>query len=582
MAVLGIQVGNFFITIAMRKSFFLLLILFPLFSSGQRIDRANPKLSSDSLKVKYYFHEAIKNKFSQQYGVSYELLKRCLKLDKSNPTYFYELSIVSYNLGKGGEALEYASKAYYSDTANRYYALQYVQVLSLSGKNLEAVWIYEKLLKGKNATLEDYINLTYLFQRIGDGEKAIETLNNAEDKFGVNELIVGSKIDLYSRLKDYSQASYEAKKLFASDSLNARYLLILFELNLNFGYTDRAENYLNEAYKLDPNDALVLFNICNFHLGKGNFDLFFKSLSEYLVQEDSEEEAYKLLSKIFTNPPIAIKYLDKIQIATDLVQTKKPNSAFSNDLNSQIASLKGDGSSAISFLRKVVYSEDENEYLWERYLSLLIQKQEHDSIQIITDRLLNQYSDSPFIPFLKGISLWQMNKSKDALAILEKYEPRIANRSSIIPDYLSSMGDLYHALGMEKKAFKVYDQVLKIKPDHLSVLNNYAYYLSVRGKRLDDALAMSRITVDRDPANPTYLDTYGWILYMLNRYNEAEVFIRKAIVNGSDESAEVLEHYGDVLFMLNRVDEALTYWNMANKLEPQRKGLLEKIIRKKL
>ena len=137
---------------------------------------------------------------------------------------------------------------------------------------------------------------------------------------------------------------------------------------------------------------------------------------------------------IFTNPPIAIKYLDKIQVATDLIQTKKPNSAFANDLYSQIASLKGDGSSAISFLRKVVYSKDGNEYLWERYLSLLIQKQEHDSIQFITDRLLNQYSESPFIPFIKGISLWQMNKSKDALAVLEKYEPRIANRSSIIPD----------------------------------------------------------------------------------------------------------------------------------------------------
>jgi len=566
----------------MPKSILLFLLLFPLFSSAQRVDRANSKLSSDSLKVKYYFHEAIKNKFSQQYAVSYELLKNCLKLDKNNPVYFYELSVVSYNLGKGSEAVDYAAKAFYADTTNRYYALQYVQVLSLSGKNLEAVWIYEKLLKGKNATLEDFINLTYLFQRIGDGEKAIETLNNAEDKFGINEMIIGSKIDLYSRLKNYPQAAYEAKKLFASDSLNARYLLILYELNLTFGYTDRAENYLNEAYKLDSSDALVLFNICNFYLGKGNFDLFFKSLSEYLVQDESEEEAYKLLSKIFTNPPIANKYLDKIQIATDIIKTKKPSSAFANDLNSQIASLKGDIPGAISFLRNVVYSEDENEYLWERYLSLLIQKQEHDSIQIITDRLLVTYSESPFIPFIKGISLWQINKSKEALAILEKYEPRIANRSSIIPDYLSSMGDLYHAIGQEKRAFKVYDQVLKIKPDHLSVLNNYAYYLSVKGKRLDDALLMSRITVDRDPGNPTYLDTYGWILYKLNRYNEAEIFIRKAIVNGSEESAEVLEHYGDVLFRLNRIDEALTYWNMANKLEPQRKGLLEKIIRKKL
>ena len=266
---------------------FLVILLFPVIAFGQRIERTDPKASTDSLKAKFYFHEAIKNKFSQHFDVSYELLKRCLKFEKNNPAYLYELSIVSYNLGKGSEAIDYASRAYYSDTTNRYYALQYVQVLSLSGKNLEASWIYEKLLKNADATLEDYINLTYLFQRIGDGQKAVETLNSAEEKFGLQELISGSKIDLYSRLKDYQSASNEAKKLVTSDSLNARYLLILYEVNLNFGYTEKAESYLKGAYQLDSSNALVLLNMCNFYLGKGGLDSFFKHLSALLVQEDT-------------------------------------------------------------------------------------------------------------------------------------------------------------------------------------------------------------------------------------------------------------------------------------------------------
>lgn len=566
----------------MRKLFLFLFIIFPFFSFGQRVKSSNPSLSSDSLKAKYYFHEAISQKFAQQYDVSYDLLKRCLKLDKTNPAYLYELSIVSYNLGKGSESVDYASKAYYADTSNRYYALQYVQVLSLSGKNLEAVWIYEKLLKSFSATLEDFINLTYLFQRIGDGVKAIETLNRAEEKFGLNEIIIGSKIDLYSRLKDYPNASIEAKKLLASDSLNVRYLLILFELNGNFGYADRAESYLNDAVVLDPTNTLVLLNVCNFNLSKGNFDLFFANLSKFIEADDSEEEAYNLLSKLFTNLPIAAKYIDKIVVAADKIQEKNPESSYAYDLKSQIAAINGDIPLSIKFLSRVMYSSDANEYLWERYLSLFMQQQQHDSIQVITDKLLSQFPENPFIPFIKGISQWQQNNAKGALATFVKYEPRIANRSSIIPDYLSSMGDLYHATGDEKMAFKVYDKVLKIKPDHLSVLNNYSYYLSVLNKRLDDALSMSRITIEREPSNATYLDTYGWILFKLKRYNEAEIFVRKAIVNGSDESPEVLEHYGDILYTLNRVDEALTYWSMANKIEPNRKGLVEKIARKKL
>lgn len=566
----------------MKKLFFLFLLIIPLFALSQRIERSNPRLSSDSLKVKFYFHEALNSKISQHFDISYKLLKRCLKLDAHNPTYFYELSIVSYNLGRREESLDYASKAYYADTTNRYYALQYVQVLSLAGKNLEAAWIYEKLLKRSSSTLEDFINLTYLFQKIGDVKKATETLTAAEDKFGLNEVISGSKIDLYTRLKDYSSASYEGKKLLSTDTLNARYLLILYEVNLNFGFTDRAETFLTAAYKLDSSNALVLLNVCNFYLGKGDLDLFFQNLSLYIALGEDEEEAYSLLTKLFTNPLLATKFLANIQLVTNQLAEKKPGSSFVDDLYAQISALNGDLPKSISYLRKVVYSSFTNEYLWERYLSLLLQTGQHDSVQSITDQLLPIYSTNPFIPFIKGISLWQQNHSSAALSVLEKYQVRLGNRSSLIPDYLSSMGDLYHSLGKEKKAFKVYDAVLKIKPDQLSVLNNYAYYLSISEKRLSDASTMSRITVDREPGNPTYLDTYGWILFKLSRYNEAEVFIRKAIVNGSDENTEVLEHYGDVLFKLNRIDEALVYWNMAIKLEPNRKGLAEKIKRNKL
>ena len=287
------------------------------------------------------------------------------------------------------------------------------------------------------------------------------------------------------------------------------------------------------------------------------------------------------MTKLFTNPELATKYISNIQLITNQLAEKMPNSTFVDDLNAQIAALNGDLPKSISYLRKVVYSSFTNEYLWERYLSLLLQTGQHDSVQTITDHLLPIYTTNPFIPFIKGISLWQQNNSIAALTVLEKYQDRLGNRSSLIPDYLSSMGDLYHALGKEKKAFKVYDAVLKIKPDQLAVLNNYAYYLSISDKRLDEASTMSRITVDREPGNPTYLDTYGWILFKLKRYNEAEVFIRKAIVNGSDENAEVLEHYGDVLSKLNRIEEALVYWNMAIKLEPNRKGLAEKIKRNK-
>jgi len=61
--------------------------------------------------------------------------------------------------------------------------------------------------------------------------------------------------------------------------------------------------------------------------------------------------------------------------------------------------------------------------------------------------------------------------------------------------------------------------------------------------------------------NPTFLDTYGWILYEQGSYFMAKIYIEKAIANSKDNpSAEVLEHYGDVLYQTGEDEKALEQW----------------------
>ena len=56
----------------------------------------------------------------------------------------------------------------------------------------------------------------------------------------------------------------------------------------------------------------------------------------------------------------------------------------------------------------------------------------------------------------------------------------------------STIGDIWHQKGDAKKSYKAYDKALKINPDYIYVLNNYAYYLSVEGKSLKKAYNMSK------------------------------------------------------------------------------------------
>ncbi len=126
-------------------------------------------------------------------------------------------------------------------------------------------------------------------------------------------------------------------------------------------------------------------------------------------------------------------------------------------------------------------------------------------------------------------------------------------------------GDVAYRQGDRKRAYKAYDNALKVDANYAPVLNNYAYYLSVEGRKLRKALKMSKTAIDAQPDNATYLDTYGWILYLLHRPKEAKPYFKHAMIYGGKESAVILEHYSKVLEALGEKDLATYYKNLSEQ-----------------
>ena len=65
------------------------------------------------------------------------------------------------------------------------------------------------------------------------------------------------------------------------------------------------------------------------------------------------------------------------------------------------------------------------------------------------------------------------------------------------------------------------------------------------------------------PGSASFEDTYAWVLYELGKYEEARLWLEKALSHGGNTSGVVIEHYGDILYKLGDKDAALREWRKA-------------------
>jgi hypothetical protein len=85
-------------------------------------------------------------------------------------------------------------------------------------------------------------------------------------------------------------------------------------------------------------------------------------------------------------------------------------------------------------------------------------------------------------------------------------------------------------------------------PKNLTAVNNYAYSMATHGGDLSRAEKMSASTIQAEPDNAVFLDTYAWILHLKGQNTLAEFYLKKALNNAHhDEVKEVvIEHLKEV------------------------------------
>src|SRR5690606_19447726 len=153
-----------------------------------------------------------------------------------------------------------------------------------------------------------------------------------------------------------------------------------------------------------------------------------------------------------------------------------------------------------------------------------------DSLLASSKQALRYFPNNAIIHYFSGIAYLNKKEYIPAVKALQRaIEIQPEDNAPLLGDMYSSLGDAYNFLKEYNRSDSAYEKALSYNKDNASVLNNYSYYLSLRGERLKEAEKMSKRSLELRPNEATFLDTYGWILYKQGKYTEAKEYIEKAI-----------------------------------------------------
>ena len=219
---------------------------------------------------------------------------------------------------------------------------------------------------------------------------------------------------------------------------------------------------------------------------------------------------------------------------------------------------------AAAFYQSVQINPDNYNY-WESLVSADSQMQNGDSLVKHTEAALEFYPNQAMIWFYNGTGYLILRNYRRAVEAFERTEMLAAGSENLelLFRVYAQLGDSYNGVRDYERSDNAYEKALGIRPEAAYVLNNYSYYLSLRKDKTEKAIKMCKKLISLDPDNPTYLDTYGWVLFGDKSYKEAAKYLGKAANNS--ESATISEHYGDVLLKLGRDEEAVKWWRKAKE-----------------
>ena len=180
----------------------------------------------------------------------------------------------------------------------------------------------------------------------------------------------------------------------------------------------------------------------------------------------------------------------------------------------------------------------------------------------VLEQLARDYPTLPVVHNALGDLLRQQEEYAGAVAA---YDAALEYTEEGAPGQwflLYARGISHERLGQWPQAEADFRHALELNPDQPQVLNYLGYSLVEKQEKLDEALDMIERAVAAEPDSGYIVDSLGWVLFRLGRYEEAVGHMEKA-VELMPVDPVVNDHLGDVYWAVGRTREAEFQWKRA-------------------
>jgi len=531
----------------------------------QEPDFSKTLSDDDLMQAEYFFIEAEKYFILDKHKEALELFKESLEYNSSSSATYYKISQVYFALDEKEQALTYITKARQIEQGNKYYYMLMADILTSMSSFGQAAKVYEDMIANIPKTEGYLYELAALYLYDRDYEKALATYERAKQHFGIIEEVAYQKHQIYINLGQPENAINEIQQLvdvFPSESL---YILDLAKLLMNNDQTEEAITRLEDLLQVDKSNAEASVMLSEAYRKTGNREKAMEALKIAFENPSLNFQAkLQLLAGYMSQLPdeqiegLAIELSGKI---TNTHPEESSGFAIAGDLHYQL----GDKILAAENYRKAVRLDNSNFSLWQNAIRLEMELEQYDSAIVHCEEALEYFPNQAVLYYFNGTANLIRKNYKNAIRTLDEGKKYAASNPELSSVFYGQLGDAYNGVGDNEKSDAAYDKALEVNSDNDHVLNNYSYYLSLRKENLEKALQMSEILAEKYPDNSTYLDTHAWVLYMLERYEDALQFMERAIKD-PNASGTIYEHYGDVLFKMKLVEQAVEQWEKAKEL----------------